>query len=196
MAETIPIGAVTSLCTLAWQVCKYCKNASGSFKGVSSELLSLHAVLRETNENLSRSSLSEARIARLTTVIHSCREVAKEVEVLVTKYKKLDNKTQRVWHNVGWHTEDLTELRLRLGNNADLLTALITYFIFKILISRAMLMSDRHSSSQHRRRAKTESTTSRIPERTPRELYPLRCHTHLPCARTTPPKLWLFDYKQ
>jgi hypothetical protein len=127
MAETVPIGAVVSLCKLAWDVYKHCKDASGSFKNVSTELLSLHAVLREAEENISQTTLSESRLARLTTVTDGCREVVTDVEALVTKYKKLESKTQRVWHNVGWHMEDLTELRLRLGNSATLLTAFMRY---------------------------------------------------------------------
>ena len=48
-----------------------------------------------------------------------------DLEALVEKYRVLESKTQRVWDRVGWHTEDIAELRLRLISNAGMLTVFI-----------------------------------------------------------------------
>lgn len=121
MAEPISIGAIASLCHLAWQVYKLCKDASESFKNVSSEVLSLHAVIREAEENLTK-HLS-TKLAGLTIVVAGCRDVLTDLETLIVKYRGLGTKTQRVWDRMGWHTEDIAELRLRLISNTGLLSA-------------------------------------------------------------------------
>lgn len=125
MALPISVSEITAICNLAWQIYKLCQDASGSFKNVSSEVLSLHAVLRQAEESLSKTSLSDSRLAGLTTVIIGCRDVLGDLEALVEKYRRLGGKTQRVWDRVGWHTEDIAELRLRLVSNIRLLNAFI-----------------------------------------------------------------------
>ncbi|KAF4624010.1 hypothetical protein G7Y89_g14163 [Cudoniella acicularis] len=126
MVLPVSVDELTSLCNLAWQIYKLCKSASDSFKNVSSEVLSLHAVLREAEEGLAKHPLPDSRLTRLSTVITGCRDVLTDLEVLVDKYVKLGSKTQRVWNRVGWHLEDIAELRLRLISNAGLFTAFLS----------------------------------------------------------------------
>lgn len=118
---SISVGALVSLCNIAWHVYELCKDVSESFKNISSEVLSLHAILREAEENLGRHS--NTRVEGLTTVVAGCRDVLTDLETLVGKYKGLSSKTQRVWDRMGWHTEDIAELRLRLISNTSLLAA-------------------------------------------------------------------------
>ncbi|KAH8648138.1 hypothetical protein BGZ60DRAFT_437694 [Tricladium varicosporioides] len=130
MAESISIGAIASLGHLAWQVYKLCKDASESFKNVSTEVLSLHAVLREAEENFTRQSSTKP--AGLITVVTGCRDVLTDLETLIVKYRGLGSKTQRVWDRMGWHSEDIAELRLRLISNTSLLSAFINSSQFAI----------------------------------------------------------------
>ena len=52
------IGDIITVGKLAWTVWKSCKDAPSSFSNISQEALSLHAVLKETEEVLSGRTLS------------------------------------------------------------------------------------------------------------------------------------------
>jgi hypothetical protein len=121
------IGDVVSLGQLAWKVYKSCKDAPESFKNVSQEALSLHALLMEVEENLSAQTLSSTRQARLKTIEDGCRNVLEELQSLVNKYESLGTQSKRTWDRMKWHHNDIAELRSRLSSNALLLTAFIRY---------------------------------------------------------------------
>jgi hypothetical protein len=52
MSFGFSIGDFVAVGNLAWQVWKSCKDAPESFRNVSQEVLSLHAVLKEIEELL------------------------------------------------------------------------------------------------------------------------------------------------
>jgi hypothetical protein len=110
---------------LAWQVYKSCKEAPESFKNVSQEVLSLHAVLKEVEEAVLDYPIPQSMEVRLTTITDGCQDVLKDLNFLVLKYESLGSKTKRTWDRMRWHLDDITELRARLISNIALLTAYI-----------------------------------------------------------------------
>jgi hypothetical protein len=119
---------IVALGQLSWKVYKSCRDAPESFKNVSQEALSLHALLLELGENLSAQTLSSpTRQARLKTIGDGCRDVLEELQTLVHKYESLGTQSKRTWDRVKWGSNDIAELRSRLSSNVLLLTAFIRY---------------------------------------------------------------------
>ncbi|KAI9780749.1 MAG: hypothetical protein M1839_006536 [Geoglossum umbratile] len=87
------VGDILSLEQLAWKAYRSCKDAPESFKNISQEVLSLHALLKEIQENLSTETLSSTRQARLKIIGDGCHDVLEELQSLV------DNTTQIVIEN-------------------------------------------------------------------------------------------------
>ncbi|KAI9678774.1 MAG: hypothetical protein M1817_005831 [Caeruleum heppii] len=114
-----------TLGTIAWKVWKTCKSAPDSFSNLSQEVLSLHAVLKEAEETLFPTPLSDVRRARLKTVADGCHSVLVDIQALVDKYHSLGTQTKRTWDRLGWARQDCAELRARLTSNTALLTAYI-----------------------------------------------------------------------
>ena len=121
------VGDFIALGQLAWQVYKSCKDAPGSFRNISSEVLSLHAVLKEIEETLSSYALPESKKASLGTIRSGCQDVLGDLQSLVNKYESLGSQTKRTWDRLRWHSNDIAELRARLTSNTLLLTAFIRY---------------------------------------------------------------------
>ena len=123
------VGDVVAIGTLAWSVYKSCKRAPESFGEISSEVLSLHAVLKEAEEALSAQSLPPARQEQLKAVGDGCRCVLEDLDKLVKKYESLGTQSKRTWDRVRFGAEDISSLRLRLVSNTGLLNGLLTALI-------------------------------------------------------------------
>ena len=121
------VGDVIAVGLIAWNVYKACRDAPGSFKNISQEVLSLHAVLKEVEDCLTGQPLSTSRQAHLKVVTDSCGSVLQELQALVDKYRTLDTKSKRTWDKVGFASEDIVDLRSRLTANTGLLTAYLGY---------------------------------------------------------------------
>ena len=126
------VGDVIAVGHLAWTAYKGCRDAPGSFKNISQEVLSLHAVLKEVEECLSGQSLSISRQSRLKVVTDGCGSVLRDLQALVDKYRTLDTKSKRTWDRVGFASENTSELRSRLTANTGLLTAYLGYVLYLI----------------------------------------------------------------
>jgi hypothetical protein len=83
------VGDFIALGQLAWQVYKSCKDAPGSFRNISSEVLSLHAVLKEVEETLLSYTLPKSKQASLVTITSGCQDVLGDLQSLVNKYESL-----------------------------------------------------------------------------------------------------------
>ncbi|KAI9776082.1 MAG: hypothetical protein M1839_000595 [Geoglossum umbratile] len=120
------VGDIVLLGQLAWRAYRSCKDTPESFKNISHEVLSLHALLKEIEENLSAQTLSSTRQARLKTIGDGCRNVLEELQSLVDKYESLGTQSKRTWDRMKWGSTDIVELRSRLTSNTLLLTAFIS----------------------------------------------------------------------
>jgi hypothetical protein len=125
MSFGFSVSDFVALGQLAWQIYKSCKESPKSFKNISQEVLSLHAVLKEVEEILSDHPLSQSKGASLATITRGCQDVLQDLQSLVRKYERLASKTKRTWDRLRWHSNDIAELRARLTSNIVLLTAYI-----------------------------------------------------------------------
>lgn len=125
MSFGFSIGDFIALGQLAWKVYRSCKDAPECFKNISQEVLSLHAVLREVEENISAQTLPVTRQSNLKTIGDGCRNVLEDLQSLVDKYESLGTQSKRTWDRMKWGHEDIAELRSRLTSNTVLLTAFI-----------------------------------------------------------------------
>lgn len=129
MSFGFSVGDFVAAGNLAWQVYKSCKAAPESFKNISQEVLSLHAVLKEIEETLLGRPLPPSKEAGLATVTGGCKDVLQDLQSLVLKYESLGWSTKRTWDRLRWHSDDIAELRARLTSNIVLLTAYIRYVV-------------------------------------------------------------------
>jgi hypothetical protein len=119
------VGDIVAIGTLAWGVFKSCKEAPESFGNISSEVLSLHAVLKEAEETIFVRPLSANRQEGLKAVGDGCHGVLKDLDKLVKNYESLGTQTKRTWDRMRWNTGNVSELRARLISNTLLLNTWI-----------------------------------------------------------------------
>lgn len=118
------VGDLVVLGTLTWKLYKNCKESSTEFKRISSEVASLHVVIKETEEYVQETQgLGQSRCARLTILIDGCKDVLVELEKLLNSYESLGTQAQRTWDRMRWGLEELADVRSRIISNTTLLTA-------------------------------------------------------------------------
>ena len=105
--------------------CRIGKGSAESFSNISAEVLSLHAVLKESEETLLVPPPQPASEARLRVILQGCAGVLNDLQALVNKYESLGSKSKLTWDRMKWCKEDIAELRGRLTSNVALLTAFI-----------------------------------------------------------------------
>lgn len=125
MSFNYGVADVVALGRLAWKVYISCKHAPESFGNISSEVLSLHAVLREFEDNLTRHASSNSQQEGLRVIGEGCQNVLDDLQQLVNKYESLGTNTKRTWDRLRWNSGQIAELRSRLISNTVLLTAYI-----------------------------------------------------------------------
>ena len=142
MSVGYSVGDFVAVGTLAWSVYRSCKGAPESFGDISSEVLSLHAVLKEAEEDIFARPLSSTKQERLKVVGDGCYRVLKDLDNLVQKYQSLGTQSKRAWDRMRWGAEDIVQLRARLMSNTGLLTAWIRYghkFLVNVLLMSNLL---------------------------------------------------------
>ncbi|MCJ1462733.1 hypothetical protein MMC07_001336 [Pseudocyphellaria aurata] len=125
MSFGFSVGDFAALGQLAWKIYKACKDAPDSFKNLSQEVSSLHLVLKEVEETFSDSALSASQQSRLESVGDGCRVILEDLQCSLDKYNSLGTKSKRTWDRIGWGSNDIAELRLRLISNTVMLTTLV-----------------------------------------------------------------------
>ena len=142
MSVGYSVGDFVAVGTLAWSVYRSCKGAPESFGDISSEVLSLHAVLKEAEEDIFVWPLSSTKQEHLKVVGDGCYHVLKDLDNLVQKYQSLGTQSKRAWDRMRWGAEDIAQLRARLISNTGLLTAWIRYghkFLVNVLLISNLL---------------------------------------------------------
>lgn len=123
MSFGLGIGDLIALGQLSWKIYKKCKESSGNYAELSSEVLSLHAVVTETGELLSQQDLSPGQKARLTTCRQGCDDVLNDLDGLLVKYESLGTASRRTFDRMGYGMQDMNSIRLRLISNVSMLDA-------------------------------------------------------------------------
>lgn len=145
MEFSIGIGDIILVSSLAWKLYKAFKDADDDFKQVSTDLMSLHAVLHETQDYLRDhgGALDTSRRNRLEMLVDGCKPVLQELDDIFDRYNRLGTQAQRAWSRVRFGLKDLTDLRSRLVSNTTMLNAfniaLIKYEGLLIRISRSCI---------------------------------------------------------
>ena len=129
MSFGVGIGDIVSVSKLAWKVYKSCKDASEDFKNLSTEVVSLHVVLKETEEVIAENTPNRNQAFRLQNLSEGCQMVLQDLEQLIDRYKSLGSKSQRTWDRLKYGTEDIHTIRLRLISNTTMLSAYNTSLV-------------------------------------------------------------------
>ncbi|KAK0710660.1 hypothetical protein B0H67DRAFT_491373 [Lasiosphaeris hirsuta] len=131
MSFGVGVGDLALVARTAWRLYKACKDSSEDFARLSTELMSLHAVVNETNDFLTENSetLDTSRRHRLTMLCGGCRVALDELDAIVARYDSLGTKTQRAWDRVHFGLRDLSDIKNRLVSSVTLLSAFNTAMI-------------------------------------------------------------------
>ena len=130
------VSDLVSTSALAWKIYKACKDSPGEFKNISSEVISLHIVLKEVQDSLTCQHLNPRQEAQLASVGEGCNDVLKDLDKLLKKYGSLGtSKGSRVWDRMKWGFEDVKTMRDRLISNTTMLSAFnaaLTQYVYVI----------------------------------------------------------------
>lgn len=121
------VSDIIKLSNLAWKTYKSCKEAPDSFASVRQETLSLHAILKETEEVLEECRLKPPQQERLRIICEGCESVLEALNFLTHKYESLGSQSRRTWDRLKWGVEDVNSLRTRLITNTVLLSGFLQY---------------------------------------------------------------------
>lgn len=123
MSFGFSVGDFLAVGQLSWKVYKKCKASSGSYLELSNEVGALHNVMKETEELFSQQDLTPPQENRLLACQQGCGDVLKDLDSLLIKYESLGTNSQRTFDRMGFGTQDMNEIRLRLISNASMLDA-------------------------------------------------------------------------
>jgi len=131
MSFGIGVGDLALVARSAWRLYKACKDSSEDFARLSTELMSLHAVLSETNDFMveNRETMDISRRHRLTILCDGCRGALDELDAIVVRYESLGTQAQRTWDRMHFGLRDLSDIKGRLTSSVTLLTAFNTAMI-------------------------------------------------------------------
>ncbi|KAJ7938200.1 hypothetical protein B0H13DRAFT_1851657 [Mycena leptocephala] len=131
MSVGVGVGDIVLVTTLTWKLYKSCKESSEDFRRMSTELMSLHAVLGETRDYLEEhgEELVDSRKYRLSILMHGCQSSLEDLGALYRRYESLSTQAQRSWDRVRFGLKDLSDVRQRLVSSTTLLTSFNTALI-------------------------------------------------------------------
>lgn len=122
-------GEFLAVGTLCWTVYKKRKDSPGDYKELSSEVGNLHTVLKETEELLSRQTLSAEQKIKLNASRSGCEDVLKDLDNLLLKHEILGTRSCRALDRAGFGLQDMNSIRMRLISNTVALDAFIIVFV-------------------------------------------------------------------
>ena len=122
----LSVGDFFLISALTWRVYKSCKDSSHDFQSISTDVLSMHVVLKEIEDHILDRSLPKAQEENLTSVAQACHAILKELESVLGKYESLGTKAQRTWDRMRWGIEEIDKLRMRLVTTTTMLVAFNT----------------------------------------------------------------------
>ncbi|KAL8754606.1 MAG: hypothetical protein Q9199_004217 [Rusavskia elegans] len=135
----------------AWSAYKSCKEALESFANVSLEVLSLHAIVKEFGDSLTRNTLPSFQLAGLKSLTEGCRKVLDDLQIIIDRHHSLGSKSKRTWDRLAWGKESINELRSRMISNTLLLNAFTS-------TSQTTVQNRRERYLNKRQRGRSESS--------------------------------------
>ena len=122
------VGDFIAVGGLCWKVYKKCRESPGNYAQLASEVSSLHAVIKETEELLPEQSLSPKEQARSLQLQQGCEKVLEDLEESLSKYESLGTKAQRAWDRFNFGMEDVKDMRQRIISNVSMLEAFVNAY--------------------------------------------------------------------
>ncbi|KAJ7800336.1 hypothetical protein B0H13DRAFT_2499994 [Mycena leptocephala] len=131
MSFGVGLGDIVLVTTLTWRLYKSCKESSEDFRRMSTELMSLHAMLSETRDYLEEhgGELEDSRKYRLSILMDGCQSSLQDLDALYRRYDSLSTQAQRSWDRVRFGLKDLSDIRQRLVSSTTMLTSFNTSLI-------------------------------------------------------------------
>jgi hypothetical protein len=131
MSFGVGIGDIVAVSGMAWKLYKNCKESGEDFRRLTTELMSLHAVLAETKDYLDdhKNELEVSRQYRLNILCDGCMTTLCELDSLYRRYESLSTQTQRSWDRARFAMKDLSDIRNRLVTSTTLLSSFHTALI-------------------------------------------------------------------
>ncbi|KAJ7099681.1 hypothetical protein C8R44DRAFT_353729 [Mycena epipterygia] len=128
MSFGVGIGDMALVTTLTWRLYKSCKESSEDFRRMSTELMSLYAVLGETRDYLEEhgEELADSRKNRLSILMGGCQSSLQDLDALYCRYESLGTQAQRTWDRMRFGLKDLSDVRQRLISSTTMLTSFNT----------------------------------------------------------------------
>ena len=105
---------------LALRVYRAYRDAPEQFAAISTEVGSLHLILKEV-ECTWKEQLPTEKEREFEQIVNGCKSVLGDLEKLLRKYKTIGKKTRWTWDRLKWHQDDIVELRLRVISHVGLL---------------------------------------------------------------------------
>jgi hypothetical protein len=116
------VGDVASVATFCWKVYKKCKHSGGEFKDCAVDLGSLHSVLKETEEIISREGLNNDQQARLKLLKDVALDSLNDLERRLEEHESLSTRLKRDSEKMRWELQgSVAELRQKLVSQTTLL---------------------------------------------------------------------------
>ena len=110
------VGGLIRVGTLLWEAYQLYKEAPENFKEISSDLLSILALLDAVDETLSGRDLTNSEETHITTIRNGCTKALNNLQRIVRKYQD-----GGIFDRLLWPTKDIKKLRARLTLNFTLL---------------------------------------------------------------------------
>ena len=131
MCFGVVVGDFLAVGKLVWDVYRAYADAPAQFRNFSQEILSLHVVFKEVDDQLRSQgsgnntlTLSAKDSDRLTILYNGLKTIVDELDALLKKYQSLSPKYRSTLRDrFKWGQEDLVGLRDKVRSNITLLTA-------------------------------------------------------------------------
>ena len=117
------VGDFLSVGKLVWDVYSAYVDAPAQFRNFSQEILSLHVVFQQLENQLHNTTTFSAKETQnLKALYDGLKGIMEELDALLKKYQSLLGNPTVSFDRVKWGQEDLVGLRERLRLNMTLLT--------------------------------------------------------------------------
>jgi len=122
------------------------KGAPDDLRNILDEINSLHNVANKYRSQFKGSNPGPENEKKLKEVLQGCRNVLKDLDELLVKYRAMASNTsqnslavRRAVNRVKWGQENIVELRARLTSNTALLNTFITRYVQDFLSYGAII---------------------------------------------------------
>ena len=107
----------------ALQIYRTCRDASGEFKDLASDVESMHEVPKDVQMLVENHMLDDASKIRLATVLKGCHDVLKTLDGKLEKYNGFGTNEKHMWDRLWWGMESVGDVRARLVLRTTILTS-------------------------------------------------------------------------